>query len=464
MKITTLLSNLILENSRFQVLFDKVVKPNPSDKGNAKGKAKGLMDFETLKEIIFADPTTKAPENFDIQGASAQDMEKVKVGKFVQWILKNYISPSMIQMNLPAETETNSREYQVAKKEYLRLFMEDLFKVKNDIVKFEKVKQYLPQDKRDINHYTISGLFDYLDTFELPEKLKDKKDKKELKKEIRKERVGYSHPGAEIMLVGDKFTLIKIEGTGPKQREAASWYGGYFDYNNGESNWCTSPPDSSYFLTYAKKGPLYVLLANDDKGLVGKRTGLPQERYQFHFPDAQFMNRADRQIDLVKFLNEEAPDLKGIFKKEFASGLVGLNDNKAIINYPESASGKFVALYGFEELFESLPATIEHLLINNKSKEDIALDVPESLGRFTNLQAILFQNMIKSLPESIGNLKRLNILALPSNKSLESLPVSINKLTNLSFINLKDSNPNIRIPDELNKNLSDEGDGFYYVI
>ena len=141
---------------------------------------------------------------------------------------------------------------------------------------------------------------------------------------------------------------------------------------------------------------MYVLLANDDKGLVGKRTGLPQERYQFHFPDSQFMNRADRQIDLVKFLNEEAPDLKVIFKKEFAAGLVGLNDNKAIINYPESASGKFVALYGFEELFESLPATIEHLLINNKSKEDIALDVPESLGRFTNLQAILFQNMIKS--------------------------------------------------------------------
>ena len=82
MKITTLLSNLILENARFQVLFDANVKPKSSD----KGKAKGIMDFETLKEIIFADPTTKAPENFDIEGASAQDMEKVKVGKFVQWL------------------------------------------------------------------------------------------------------------------------------------------------------------------------------------------------------------------------------------------------------------------------------------------------------------------------------------------------------------------------------------------
>lgn len=462
MKITTLLSNLILENSRFQVLFDKVVKPNPADKG--KGKAKGLMDFETLKQIIFADPTTKAPENFDIEGASAEDMEKVKVGKFVQWILKNYISPSMTQLNLPAETDINSREYQVAKKGYLRLFMEDLFKIKDDIIKFEKVKQYLPQDKRDINHFTITGLFDYLETFELPEKLKKKKEKEEVKKEIRKERVGYSHPGAEIMAVGNNYTVIKIEGTGPKQREAASWYGGYYDYDNGESKWCTSPPDSSYFLTYTKKGPLYVLLANDDKGLVGKRTGLPQERFQFHFPDSQFMDRADRQINLVEFLNTKASDLKELFKKEFAAGLVGLNDNKAIINYPESASGKFVALYGFEELFESLPATIEHLLINNKSKEDIALDVPESLGRFTNLQAILFQNIIRSLPESIGNLKRLNILALPSNKNLQSLPVSINKLTNLSFINLKDSNPNIKIPEELNKNLSDEGDGFYYVV
>ena len=39
MRITTLLSRLILEQSRFQVLFDKMVKP-PVSPGNKKTKAK----------------------------------------------------------------------------------------------------------------------------------------------------------------------------------------------------------------------------------------------------------------------------------------------------------------------------------------------------------------------------------------------------------------------------------------
>ena len=460
MKITSLLSTLILEQSRFQVLFDKMVKPAEG----AGKKAKGLMDFDTLKQIIFADPTTKAPENFDIEGASSQDMENVKVGKFTQWLLKNYISVSPAQLGLPDETDPKSRQYQSAKNEYIRLFMEDLFKTTDDLKKFEKVKQYFPQDKRDINKFTAKSLFDFLESFQLPENLKKKKEKQELKKEIRKEREGFSHPGSQILMVGDNYTLIKIEGTGEKQREAASWFGGYYDYDNGESRWCTSPPNSSYFLTYAKDGPLYVLLANDDKGLVGKRTGLPQDRYQFHFPSNQFMDRADRQINLVEFLNTKAPDLKEIFKPEFAKGLVNKGGNKVEINYPESSAGKFVALYGFDELFDSLPETIEHLLINNKSKESIALDVPESLGKFKNLQALLLQNIVKSIPETIGNLQNLNFLALPANKELVSLPVNIIKLPNISFINLKDSNPNVKIPPALKEKLSDEGNGFYYVM
>jgi Leucine-rich repeat (LRR) protein len=202
---------------------------------------------------------------------------------------------------------------------------------------------------------------------------------------------------------------------------------------------------------------------NDDKGLVGKKTGLPQERFQFHFPSNQFMDRHDRQINLVEYLNGPMSELKDFFKPEFAKGLVSKGGNKVEINYPDSSAGKFVALYGFDELFDSLPESIEHLLINNKSKETIALTVPESLGRFKDLQALLLQNIAKSLPKSIGQLQNLNFLALPSNKSLESLPESIADIPGLAFINLKDSNPNIKIPERLKEKLSDEGSGFYYV-
>ena len=217
-------------------------------------------------------------------------------------------------------------------------------------------------------------------------------------------------------------------------------------------------------MTYAKDGPLYVVLANDDKGLVGKRTGLPQERYQFHFPSSQFMDRADHQIKLVEFLNNKAPELKEVLKPEFAKGLTNKGGNKVEISYPESSAGKFIALYGFNELFNSLPETIEHLLINVKGNENISLDVPESLGRFKSLQALLLQNCVKSIPESIGNLKNLSFLSLPDNKNLKTLPVAIGELPLLSFVNLKGSNQNLIIPPALSEKLSEEGDGFYYVL
>jgi len=462
MRITSLLSRLILEQSRFQVLFDKMVKP-PVSSDNKKTKEKGLMDFETLKAIIFADPTTKVPEGLgDIDTITVEDMDKIKVGKYTQWLLKNFVNPSMSELELPPtdqEIDRTSKAYKNAIMEFRRLFLEDLYKTTDDLKKFERAKTYLPQEQRDINKFTPRTLFDTLSNFQIPEKKKAELEKKEAKKS----REGFNHAGGEIIYEGPKWTMIRIKDQGQVGKDAAIYYGGFHEYEQGESRWCTSSPGLSYFNTYIKDGPLYVIFPNDDKGLVGKKTGLPQERFQFHFPSNQYMDRHDRQINLVEYLNGPMSDLKEFFKPEFAKGLVNKGGNKVEINYPDSSAGKFVALYGFDDLFDSLPQDIEHLLINNKSKEDIALVVPESLGRFTSLQALLLQNIVKSLPESIGKLSNLNFLALPNNKNLESLPVGIGNIPGLAFINLKDSNPNVKIPPALQEKLSNEGNGFYYV-
>lgn len=459
MRITSLLSKLILEQSRFQVLYDKMVKP--SEKAIERNKkASGLMDFDALKTIIFADPSTKYPENFDIQGASINDMENVKVGKYTQWLLKNFVAPKQSELgSTPEDLEPNSREYKSAVTEYRRLFLEDLYKTTDDLKKFERAKQYLPQDQRDINKFTPRTLFDTLKDFQIPEKKRQELEKKEAKKT----REGFKHAGGEIIYEGPNWTLIKVTDQGAVGKDAAIYYGGFHEYDKGESRWCTSSPGLTYFNGYIKDGPLYIIFPNDDKGQVGQKTGLPVERYQFHFPSGQYMDRHDRQINLVEYLNGPMSELKEFFKGEFAKGLVTKGGDKVDISYPDSSAGKFVALYGFDELFESLPDTIEHLLINNKSNEDISFDIPNSLGRFTSLQALLLQNIVKSLPESIGNLKNLNFLALPGNKKLKSLPASIAKLESLAFINLKDSNPNVEIPPQLREKLSEEGNGFYYV-
>ena len=169
MKITSLLSKLIVENSRFQVLYDKMVKA-PEKKTEGGKPTKGLMDFDILKRIIMADPTSKVPENFDIEGASVEDMEKVKVGNYTQWLLKNFVKP-VLDAEHPLNTlDPKSPQYKTARKEFERLFLEDLYKQTERLEFYTKAKQYLPLEKRDIGKLSIADLFDIFSNFQLPEK------------------------------------------------------------------------------------------------------------------------------------------------------------------------------------------------------------------------------------------------------------------------------------------------------
>lgn len=451
MKITSLLSSLITENARLQHVYDNYVKPNPQIKTKPGEPARGIMDFDTLKAIIFGDPDTKVPQGFNKEGATFEEMSKVKVGKYVQWMLKNYRQPQL-------EYEVGTPEYKRAAQEYRRLFIEDMDKMNVDLLKFDRFKNRLPEGERDIARYTPATLSLAVDEFKLT---KDSKSSKE--ERITKENP-YQYPGSNIEIVTPNWTIVKISENTQEGKNAGAYFGGYYDTRDefDETNWCTSKLDGSYFEHYIKDGPYYVVLPNTDTEF-GKKTGLPKNRYQFHFPSNQYMNRRDRGINLVEFLNGEGSDLKEYFKPQFAKGLVGTGGDIVEINYPDSASGKFIALYGFDELFESLPDTITKLLINNKSQERIALEVPTSIGRFTNLEALMLQNIAKTLPDTVCQLKKLNFLALPGNKDLQSLPECIKELPELAFINLKEVNPNINIPQGLKDRLEDEGMGFYYL-
>jgi hypothetical protein len=451
MKITSLLSNLITENARLQLLFDKFVKPNPKMKSEPGRPAKGIMDFDTLKNIIFGDPDTKVPNGFNKEGATFEEMSKVKVGKYVQWMLKNFVQPKL-------EYEVGTPEYKRAAQEYRRLFIEDMDKMNVDLLKFERFKNRLPEDQRDVNKLTPAELSLAVDEFKLT------KDSKSAKEERITKENPFQYPGSQIEVVTPDWTIVKVSENNQEGKNAAAYFGGYYDTKDefDETNWCTSKLDGSYFEHYIKDGPYYVVLPNTSTE-YGKKTGLPKERYQFHFPSNQYMDRRDRGINLVEFLNGRGAELKEYFKPQFAKGLTSGGGDIVEINYPDSASGKFIALYGFDELFESLPDTITKLLINNKSQERIALEVPASLGRFTNLEALMLQNIAKTLPDTVCQLKKINFLALPGNKDLQSLPECIKELPELAFINLKDVNPNINIPQGLKDRLEDEGMGFYYL-
>jgi len=459
MKITSVLKNILLEDSRFENLYTKFVEPQPSKDPSKPNKPK--LKFDTLKQFIFADPTSKMPEHVDQEGLSLADIRslgnKFKVGSYTQWLLKNFFKPTF--QGEQANVDPSSPEYKEMVKEFRRLYIEDLFKMNDIIGKFERVKPLIPVDQRNIDSYTPQTLTNLI--VNLPEELKAKIRTKDVKSKAREERRGnrFAHPGATIMMEGTDYTLIKIEGTDTPQKEAAQWYGGFYDWQNGESHWCTSPPGSNYFMTYASVGPLYVIMANDDKGQVGARTGLPSERYQINFPKNQFMDRMDHRFDVVAMFNGPFAEFKEILKPEFAKSFVIPGTNEVEINYPNSTIGVFISLYGMEEVLKSLPTTITTLEVTNTSNNEIDLDISNEISKFTELDTLLLQNVISSVPESIGNLTNLTILSLIDNKKLTSLPESILNLEDLNFLILTGSN--VKLTGRLEEEFHETADGVY---
>jgi hypothetical protein len=446
-RFTNILKDLIIESSRFQVLYDKFVKPK--ERGQ-----KGVMPFETLFAIIAADPTSRFPEGMDVDTAKPEDMEKVKIGKYAQWLLKNFVSPKMEPNHPLMILDPQSGQYKQAMKEYQELFLEDLYKVTGDLQKFERFKNRLPQDARDINKLTPETLYDNVKDFSLEKTKATKDEKKEASKT-------YQHPGADIVFRGKEWTVARISDTGQLGKDAACFYGGsYQEPGKGETRWCTSSPGLTWFDRYIKDGPLYVVIPNSGKAFTsgkdfGDVSGLPAYRYQFHFPSNQYMDPADRQIDLVDFLNTNEEGLKEYFKPEFMKGLSSAGGTKVSVQYPGDSASKFIALYGFDEFFTTLPKNVNRLEFIAKSSNNLNLNIPSTIGNFTDLTAIHFVGCVASIPDSVCNLQKLQFLSLPDNPNIQMLPSCIAEMPKLSVINMKGSNKN-SIPDSVKQRIQED--------
>ena len=443
-KFTNILRDIIVESSRFEILFNKYVKPK--ERGQ-----KGMMPLQVLFKIIAGDPTSKIPEGMSEENITADKMENIKIGKYTQWLLKNFVSPKIdLESGI---TDPNSPVVKQAVKEWQELFLEDLYKTTQDLMKYERNKNKLPQEYRDINKLTPQTLYDQVKDFSLEKTKASKEEKKEASQT-------YSHPGADNVTRLSNWTVVKITRTDDLGKDAACFYGGsHMEPSKGETRWCTSSPGLSYWKSYLSRGPLYVVIPNTPtkfKGFdkeVGDLSGLPANRYQFHFQDKQFMDADDRQIDLVAFLKDN-PDLKDYFKPEMMENILqGVDKNKATVDYPRDPASKFMALYGTEEFINSLPKTISRLEIIAKGGE-LKFKFPSTLGELTNLTAIHLVGCVVSLPDSICNLQKLQFLSLPDNPELQKLPDCIADLPRLSIINLKGSNKDA-LPERL-QNVDDE--------
>ena len=442
LRFTNLLRDLIVESSRFQVLFDKFVKPK--EKGQ-----RGFMPFETLFALIVADPTTKVPEGMDIDTIKPTDMDRVKIGKYAQWLIKNFMTPKLPADHPLMISDPQSGQYKQALTQFQSLFMEDLYKVTINLQKYERFKNRLAQEYRDINKLSIETLQDQVKDFSL-EKTKATADEK------KEASVTYANPGANIVYRGQDWTVAKISDKGPLGKEAACFYGGsHNEGRRGETTWCTSSPGLSWFDRYIGRGPLYVVIPNKARSFksygkeTGEVSGLPADRYQFHFPDNQYMDADDRPINLIDFLNTNEEGLKQFFKPEFMSSLSGEKGTKIQVEYPNDSASKFIALYGFDEFFDSLPQNIQRFTFKNSGKDKISLNVPNDISKFKELTAINFVGCVASIPESICDLPKLQYLSLVDNPNLQQIPECLANMPNLMVVNIPGASGKNIIPQAL---------------
>ena len=439
MKFNSIIKKLVVEQGRYEIL--KKTYTQPKKKGEKVKPAK--MSVEELDKIVMADPTTRSENN-----------EIKKAGKYVNWLIKQFIQ---IEPNIEADYGTPQFKSEFKRKK--DLFFEDLYKTTEDLIKFDRFKNQLDSELRDINKLSIDSLFNAVKDFSLEKATTTKSERKQME----------VHPGAELAYSGSKYDVYKIEDQGDLGKEAACFYGG----QNKETRWCTSAPGLSYFNTYIKQGPLYVLVDKTDEN-VGEVSGLPKHRYQFHFPSNQYMDINDRQINLIEFLKGEEEGLREFFKPEFMKGLSSADGTEVTVEYPRDAASKYIALYGFDEFFEGLPDNLGRLDFvkstggygygNNDVKEDFTIEIPKSIGRFKNMYALHLDGILKELPKEIGDLSDLMFLSIPNNKQLKSLPKEMAKkegndykMKNLAVITLAGSNDNIKIPEEVQQMIDEKG-------
>ena len=435
MKFTSLLKSLIVEQSRFEVLFNALTKPGQDKEGK---KTKPKLSKDEFLALVQADPTTRM-NNVDLDTASSEDLARVKAGSYVQWLVKNYLMPK-------TERQPGDNGYDREVAQVKSTFMEDLYKVTDDLKKFDRFKARIKGEK-DINKMTIDQLYDAVKDFDLTLATTTKSERKQAE----------VHPGGKLVFDGDDWRVIEINDKGAVGKEAACFYGG----NNQETRWCTSAPGASWFDRYISKGPLYVIFNPNDTD-VSPMTGLPKNRYQFHFPDAQFMDKDDRQQDLVALLNGPMQELKDFFKPEFAKGLTVGGEKLVIDSFSHGAIGKFIALYGLDDLIGNLPDTLKEFQIQNRDNKGngIVITIPEEIGRFKDLNMILLDNCVTSIPDSICTLPKLRFLALINNPELRTIPECIVNLPNLYFLNLKGSN-NVEVPEAIKAKGTDMGGGMW---
>jgi len=155
-------------------------------------------------------------------------------------------------------------------------------------------------------------------------------------------------------------------------------------------------------------------------------------------------------------------NLKEEMKSKFAVDF-GNTKGNVTIKIPAQKEGKYIALYGFDALIKNLPSDIKFFDVTCNEKGYEQYDLPsEFCDRFTQLETLVLDNIVSSIPDNISNLSNLTVLNLKGNKELKTLPSSILKMGNLDMVILRNAPEDFTPPKGFEEYFEDMGDNFFY--
>ena len=166
-------------------------------------------------------------------------------------------------------------------------------------------------------------------------------------------------------------------------------------------------------------------------------------------------------------MNKIKKDRKSDFESEINSKLVDDNTPQLIITYPDTIKSKYAALYGLEDLFDKIDDYGYYNTLNistkNSGSDDVTLNIelPRSIGKFTNLNTISLSGGIIKIPEEICNLQKLTGFFVTKNPKLTTIPACLFNLPRLVSINLA-MNPVLSIPSEVYQRYQDSNNSKFF--
>lgn len=161
------------------------------------------------------------------------------------------------------------------------------------------------------------------------------------------------------------------------------------------------------------------------------------------------LSESDMEVILSK---EMRPYLKNLKEKYFREIDTNMNAGLVQIQFPNDVNAKYAKMFGLSELFNIIPEDVRFLTIENKSNDDIILEIPETIGNFKNMLTFSVEKCVNKIPESIGECSSLSFLNVTNNKELKTLPESLLNCYCLEFISVEGST-NLQI-DNVPENLA----------